>query len=251
MQYIKHSFVKNFNNAVKYKDSHFMKDLLHDEIAKLIVHDKNNVVRAIINGGITIDKIPSNRKTAKIIITNISRNEKLRKGLIELILQHDLSDSQAVVDGAKEYTNNGKSIIGSSQLESLNKTINKYFKGLDASLYVSFDNVNEDDEKSIDDKVSVHDNNKDNMEQNLMKKPIPIKHLGYIYVGLAVIGYASFYYFNKKMAKKYGDGGEIEVESLDVVEPTPIVTPPSTDPSAAWTPPPMASVEPVADIPTV
>jgi hypothetical protein len=265
MQYIQHNFIHNWENAIKYEDYFLANDILQDEIAKLIVFDKVGVKRCLLDSNINVNRKASKKVIAKEVLGNIEKNQKLRKEIIGLILHNNLENKRDEILASKNFDGGGKYIVGKENDKKLENDISKYFKGLDANIYLNFSANDENVEKNVLKKIDMHTDNKNKVD-NIVRKPIPVKRLGMIYVGMTIVGVASLYFFNKYFIKKYADGGEIEgmgdgMENLggeqQPIPPQQPITQPQVQPQATWSPPPQAgqpqmaqpSVQP--EIPTV
>ena len=123
MQYIEHDFFNNYKSAYSSKDAIFVKDILTDEIAKLIAHDRVRVIQALNNAKIPVDLSISNTALGKLVNSNVSKNETLRKNIIALVIDNN--------GGAKD----GLRITGGKEQPSNNGTMSKI---LDSGLKMSF-----------------------------------------------------------------------------------------------------------------
>ena len=85
MQFIKHNFLENYYNAVRSRDKILQKDLLNDEIAKLIVYDYDGVRNTCLKNGIVVRKIKA-KKLAKVVSKD---SGQLKKDIINLIIKHN------------------------------------------------------------------------------------------------------------------------------------------------------------------
>ena len=54
MIYKEHNFTENFCNAIGYKDDSMMKDIVFDELSRLIVDEKPDVVKLLRANGINV-----------------------------------------------------------------------------------------------------------------------------------------------------------------------------------------------------
>ena len=86
MLYISQDIAHNIYNASKSGDTKLSRDIISDEIAKLIVTTPYAVKKAIIDANISIGANPSNTDIAKALNANISINSKLRKNITALML---------------------------------------------------------------------------------------------------------------------------------------------------------------------
>lgn len=105
MQFIQHSFSDNFNNAVKSKDVELQKQLICDEIAKLMTFEREKVLSALIKADIIIPARCTDKKLMETIIQNINK-PVVKKQLLVLILSDDAGSVNAPkMDAMYEYFN--------------------------------------------------------------------------------------------------------------------------------------------------
>lgn len=119
MQFIQHDFFVNFDAAFRSKDREMLDDLLNDEISKLIVFDKERLVKALSECNVPVDPSVNNTALAKLVNTNLRTNKTLRKRVVKLILLNNNSTN--------------RDIKGKLGLQKM----------LDQSLYMSFNGANE------------------------------------------------------------------------------------------------------------
>lgn len=84
MIYAKHDFTRNFVNAIGYDDNRMLSDMIIDELARLIVEDKKDVVKLLRNEGINVtvndnEKVIANFVTSEISKGNIKFTDELSK----------------------------------------------------------------------------------------------------------------------------------------------------------------------------
>jgi len=210
MQYIRHNFFTNFNNAARFQDSELIQDLLIDEIAKLCVFKKDEVAKILIGAGINIPKRPKSKYLSKQIIKNIDK-DSLRKNLIKLIYANNEKSKPSLPKNARSRRELEQYLIKYMKAEA--GSLNKY-------LFVSFnsDNDNETENTNVEnltdkvsEKVNTHNNNKNTIDKQI--RPINSKQLMYIAGGIWIIGIAitqlTVWVFKKYEAKKFAEGGEI------------------------------------------
>ena len=214
MQYIRHSFFKNFNNAVKYDDEQLMSDLLADEIAKLSVFDKDSVAKALIGANISLSKRPNKKEIAKKVIKNLD-NDELRKNIIKLIYKNNKAMNNLPKTKKKLSAKKMDELL-KKQAKNEAENINKHLF-LNFCNSVSADGVDENTintkeiEEKIEAKVKLHEGNQETISGNL--RPIDSRKLLYIIGGIWVFGFAvtqlTIWAFKKYEARKFAEGGEI------------------------------------------
>jgi hypothetical protein len=84
MIYAKHDFTKNFVNAIGYDDNRMISDMVRDELARLIVEDKKDVVKLLRDENINVkigdnDSILANYITREIANGNKNFTIKISK----------------------------------------------------------------------------------------------------------------------------------------------------------------------------
>jgi predicted RNA binding protein with dsRBD fold (UPF0201 family) len=86
MIYKDHNFTENFCNAIGYKDEGMMKDIILDELSRLIVDEKTDVVKLLRDNDINVSVKDNDIVIANIITNEISKdNDKVTKGISDLI----------------------------------------------------------------------------------------------------------------------------------------------------------------------
>jgi hypothetical protein len=84
MIYAKHDFTSNFLNAVGNNDKGMLQDMIIDEVAKLIVEDKKDIVKLLRKEGINVSindtqQVIANAITKEIANGNVKFTDKLSK----------------------------------------------------------------------------------------------------------------------------------------------------------------------------
>jgi len=221
LQYIRHSFFVNFNNAIKYKDEQLMSDLLTDEIAKLSVFDQDSVAKALIGADVNISKRPKKKEIAQKVVKNLD-NDELRKNIIKLIYKNN--------EALQKLPKTKKKLSAKAIDKLLEKQAKEEAENVNKHLFLNFCNgVSADGEenvinteelnKKIEDKVRLHEGNQQTIASNL--RPIDTKQLLYIIGGIWIFGIAvtqlTIWAFKKYEARKFAEGGEIEGENVQPV----------------------------------
>lgn len=209
MVYISQDIAHNIYNASKSGDTKLSRDIISDEIAKLIVTTPYAVKKAIIDANISIGANPSNKEIAKALNANISINSKLRKNITSLILHTNKIPSEMNFEGYMPKPNGKK----------VNEKAIKADRFVYDSMYFAFNSDSETDsdesEKDLVNKIKTHENNFNvinGKEKKNYKKAILYTAL--IAVGLTVGGYFLTRYLIKRHKAKYADGGEIADSSV-------------------------------------
>jgi len=231
MQYIKHSFFVNFNNAIKYDDEQLMGDLLTDEIAKLSVFDKDSVAKALIGSDVNISKRPNKKELAQKVVKNLD-NDVLRKNIIKLIYKNNKALQRMPIKNKKMSAKKIEKVL-EKQAKDEADNINKHlFLNFCSSLSADGSEAVIDEKKlneKISTKVDMHEGNQTTLESHL--RPIDSKRLMVILGGIWLFGFiithVTIWAFKKYEAKKMAEGGAIGDASLipDVTPELPIEDP--------------------------
>lgn len=209
MQYISHDISKNLVNARSYNDLALNKDIIHDEVSKLIVNDRNNVRKAIVDAGIVFEKTPSKEYIASLIANNINSNSKLRKNISTLITKNNNMPADLNFDG--EIADSKKKI--NPKLKPITIKSNDFVYD---SVYFAFAGDGEgiaQNEKSLINKIKTHTINFDALTGAEKKKLIKtIVYTTLITSGVLVIGFFTLRYFVKKRRaeKEAAQGGMMD-----------------------------------------
>jgi hypothetical protein len=163
-QYIKHNFAENYKNYTKYGEIQLRNDMMLDELAKLIVFDKEGLIVAITTSGYNIVKKPKHNDFVLFFKEYIPKDKTLRENLAKLIIlnnnQGDFIKNKKAEFDLSNKLNIGKYSYGKGGKEGAKET----YKELGKSLHLNFTG------KELDDRVTQHYANKLAMENKLVTK---------------------------------------------------------------------------------
>lgn len=95
MIYAEHDFTMNFCNAIGYSNDFMMRDILIDEVGRLIIENKADVVKLLRNNGInaTVNDSP---ETIALYITNeiAKKNEAIVNGIAAMISRNQFNEQK-------------------------------------------------------------------------------------------------------------------------------------------------------------
>lgn len=177
MQYIRHNFFKNFNNAIRYKDNELVKDLLTDELAKLCVFKKDDVAKALMVANIDLVKRPSPKYLSKKLAENIN-NPSVRKNIIKLIYENNKVNNIIPAKLSRDKINEYLTKITKIEVHNLNKQLFTNFSGGD--LLASGEDLTN--------RVNTHLSNKNTINSQI--RPIDTKRLLLVVAGIWIGGIA-------------------------------------------------------------
>ena len=202
MQYIKHNFVENYTNAVKSKDTRLADDILLDEIAKMVVFD-----RQAICGTLKINSSATNSVLTKKVLKLVRANPEARKILVNMIIDRNDYTKDKVTD----FSFDGKGLYKNTNAKSLvDKQKVLIANSMDRTL--SFDGLSE---SVIDVKTEQHTANQNTILGNVKSsefnyddfKTIALKSLLLAGLGVGVFFLAKRYFVKKAL---FAEGGEVE-----------------------------------------
>lgn len=122
MIYKDHNFTENFCSAVGYEDEGMMKDIIFDELARLIVNEKTDVVKLLRDNDINVSVKDNDLKISNIITNEISKgNDNVTNGISDLI-----SKGRFEQEKYKSFTSRNMAADSkvTSFLDNLNKVLN-------------------------------------------------------------------------------------------------------------------------------
>ena len=95
MIYKEHDFTENFCNAVGYKDESMMRDIMFDELSRLIVEEKPDVIKLLRNDGINANVQDSDIVISNLITKEIAKgNNKITNGIADLIAKNRFEETK-------------------------------------------------------------------------------------------------------------------------------------------------------------
>ncbi len=213
MQYIKHNFLKNYSNAVKSKDNRLANDILLDEIAKMVVFD-----RQLVCGTLKINSSASNTDLTKKVLKLAKTNARARKVLVNMIVDRNDYDKDKVADtsfdGKGLYKNtNAKGLITKERAlisNAINGTLST--DGLEDSVADAKTEQHSANKSTIlGGSDAATDFNYDSF------KTIALKSLALTALGIGVFFLAKRYFLKKGM---FADGGNIEeTQPINTIQP--------------------------------
>ena len=87
MIYLKHDFLSNFTNALRYGDDDFLIDLFSDSLSDVINNYPDKVIEVVNMSGLKAGPKLSDESLVAIICANMPKNKSLRKGLAFVIAE--------------------------------------------------------------------------------------------------------------------------------------------------------------------
>lgn len=120
MIFAKHNTVENFKRAVSAKDKFMQKEIILDEIGRVIADHKGKVINALKAEGVSVRPNIENVKLANIAMENIVKNRRFRYNLGKLIEQYGF-DGYKNFDSEFESQQKGASRNGINPKVPLNK----------------------------------------------------------------------------------------------------------------------------------
>jgi len=203
--------IENYINASGCNDEDLFFDLLLDELAKIVRDKKSELIAVIKKSNIKISEKPENKELIDILISDLSKNKRLRFEIMNMIREVHTKT------GALRAEGNGKSDNKESQLwqsREIQQTIVDGLKTL-------FDK--EGNKKILQDKVDLIQENTKSAEQ----KPKLKLSIGRILVVstvsiLAIFGVIHLY--QKYVSKSESTGAMQPVQSSQPVQPTQTIT---------------------------
>lgn len=218
--FLKHDFYTNFSGAVKAHDEALAKDVVSDEIAKVIVFDRENVINFINSQGIKAKRRINDRDILDTIYSN-RKNKGFSAGISRIILNNNNKPIKESVEAQKMFTAReyvpGKSRPSVYAGEPLNEMVTEAIMSFEGS-----------DIDSTKEKIETHKNNKTMIQaEGGYYRKIIIKTAAISVVSTAIVTAGLIYgigYFRKSKAGKAA-----------VANPNPA---PGTTPVVPATPPP-------------
>ena len=123
MIYKEHNFTENFCNAIGYKDDSMMKDIVFDELSRLIVDEKPDVVKLLRANGINVSVKDNDLVISNLITNEISKgNNIITKGVSDLIAKGRFETQKYKSFTSRNMSADAKE--SSKLLESLTTLIN-------------------------------------------------------------------------------------------------------------------------------
>lgn len=211
MLYISQDIARNIHNASRSGDKRLTRDIIGDEIAKMIVTKPSNVKKAILDAGIEIKKNDESA-LAKILIENIPINSKLRKNMTVLLMDSNGVSESMSFSGYMPKTNGKK----------MNDTSKQAGVVIYDAMHFAFDSdsKSESDEanKTLVNKIKTHISNFDvinGKDKVKLKKAIVITSI--VTIGLMVGGYyLTRYIINRKKEKAQEALSQDDMQSIGI-----------------------------------
>lgn len=101
MIFANHDFTHNYLSAVGYEDEMAVKQMIIDELAKLIVDDKKDVVKLLRGEGVNVSYGDNNLTVSRFLTTEIKKgNQKVINQVSDMIANNSIDD-----EGAKTVLN--------------------------------------------------------------------------------------------------------------------------------------------------
>lgn len=212
MIYIEQDFYSNFNNAVKSNDDNALRNMLSDEISRLI-SERTQLTDLLKKLSIVITDKPTNEELSNVITNNISNDNKLRVGLAYLIAKNNdivLAKNNEKEEKEGEKENSKKANTDTVAL--ISTSISAFIKSIGKDME---DFKNEIILKSNNKAPNLSEFSLSKQEQLLKEKqptkkeeetePKKSKKWLWILLGLAVVG-GGIYLAHKKGWVKFGKG---------------------------------------------
>jgi hypothetical protein len=132
MIYAEHDFTENFCSAVGYSDEFMMKDIIIDEVARLIVEEKSDVVKLLRSNNINVTVNDNNETISNAIVNEVSKgNDSVTNGISEMIsrnrFDHDKFKSFLGIGKKKTAT---QKVAGSGQSSTKQQKDGAFWKKL-------------------------------------------------------------------------------------------------------------------------
>jgi predicted transcriptional regulator with HTH domain len=224
MIFAKHNFTTNFINAIGYQDEFMADQIIIDEVARMIVDDKKNVVEALRKVGVNATYKDNNDFIKALLVKEIEDgNPDILKFLSEKILQNQ-ADEEKLKELVHESPQNA---TGSVKTKSkFGENLSKIFK--DENVKESLTNILSSGIKNVFSKKNTEKTSNDeqlterlkvNEMKSATKKTSKKKILIIAGVTIGVVGLAVFVYY--LVRRKYENGGVVPSAQLTS-------TPPST-----------------------
>lgn len=105
MKYGTHNFYHNFCNANGANDDTTQRNMVIDEITKVIADNRPGFILALQNAGIKISKNPTVKEITKAFLNNI-KNNKLQRDIAVLVLQYNDLHEGTVIKKQSQATSN-------------------------------------------------------------------------------------------------------------------------------------------------
>jgi hypothetical protein len=123
MIYKDHNFTENFCSAVGYEDDGMMKDIIFDELARLIVTEKPDVVKLLRSNDINISVKDNDLVISNIITNEIAKgNDTITYGISDLISKGRFEQQKYQSFTSRNMSADAKE--GNKFLQTLTKAIN-------------------------------------------------------------------------------------------------------------------------------
>ena len=236
MQYINHNFAANFNAYKKYDETGLLNDMVMDDVAKLVVFDKEGLLYAIAESGYGISRKPTNKDILLMLKKNIATDKRLTENIAKLIISNNSGQKSK---GSKLATNDRYNYKSSKNQTEQKQTSLNSLKSEVASSFLNMDGA-------LDNKLEQHTKNKLQMEGDIvsnkdLKTAIKKAYAkSFVVTTLFIVG---GYFLLKKVAKMpmFANGGAIAEEPIAApmpVEPIatqqPVAPPPIEAPQAGF-----------------
>lgn len=230
MIFAKHNFSTNFINAIGYQDEFMANQIIIDEVARLIVEDKKNVVEALRKSGVNATYKDNNGLIKALLVKEIEDgNKDILKFLSDKILQNQ-GDENKLNEIVSEAANQVKNATGSVKKKSkFSENLSKVLK--DENVKESLSNVISSGIKNVFSKKNKEKNlNDEQLDERLkineMKtastKVSKKKVLIIAGIAVGVVGIALLVRF---LVKKYENGGVIMTSTPPAASEYPTSTP--------------------------
>lgn len=216
MQFIAHNIYYNILGAEASKDSGLRRDIMLDEVSKIIATEPNSVKKAMVDAGIQCQVGMKPKDIANILQSNISSNAQLRKNISTIINMKNGGDKFLNVSGSKKSKNRSskKPKVKKMDAEAL----------IYDSLYFSFNGADADmQDDTLAQKVKARIST---INVLTGKDKVNAKKAVMYSILLTSIAWVGGYYITKWAIKKYGNSpNKISESTLNT---TPSITPINT-----------------------
>ena len=212
MIYIEQDFYLNFTNAVKSNDDNALRNMLSDEISRLI-SERTQLTDLLKKLSIVITDKPTNEELSNVITSNITNDNKLRVGLAYLIAKNnDIVLKKKTEKEEKEEKEENSKKANTDTVALISTSISAFIKSIGNKI------------NDFKDEIILKSNNKapnlsefslSKQEQILKEKqpakkeeeiePKKSKKWLWILLGIAVVG-GGIYLAHKKGWIKFGKG---------------------------------------------
>jgi hypothetical protein len=215
MIYIEQDFYLNFTNAVKSNDDNALRNMLSDEISRLI-SERTQLTDLLKKLSIVITDKPTNEELSNVITSNITNDNKLRVGLAYLIAKNNdivlnkktekqEKESKEEKEENSKKANTDTVALISTSISTLIKSIGKNIEDFKNEIILKSNNKAPNLSEFSLSKQEQLLKEKQPVKEEEEKTPKKNKKWLWILLGIAVVG-GGIYLAHKKGWIKFGKG---------------------------------------------